>query len=331
MNSRFLSRRAFVASGLAAGAAGLAMRVARAGERARRKIKIVDIHTHLGMFIWGQELTPEGLIKLMDAHDIERAVVLPLISPETSLFPQTTHSALAACKAHADRLIPFCCFDPRAYHQDPNKPDRIGRINGVPGMVELLKRYQDLGAKGFGEHQVGLPFDDPLMMTVYEALETVELPILFHLDDIRGADTPGLPRLEHALRSYPKLPMIGHACGFWASISADATDYDFGHYPTIPKPVVPGGALELLLAKYPNLYCDLSEPGGYFAIARDMEFGKQFVIRWADRLLFGTDYLMPDQEIPHFELYESLDLPEDVQAKIYRDNALRLLKLNDLG
>ncbi len=326
MISRSLSRRAFVASTLV-GAANVATRKVCSADRTARRVKIIDIHTHLGTFNWGQELTPEGLLKLMDAHDIERAVVLPLISPETSLFPQTTHAALAACKAYPDRLIPFCCFDPRAYHHDPKKPDRIGRIGGVPGMVELLKRYQDLGAKGFGEHQVGLPFDDHLMMTVYEALETVELPILFHLDDIRGADTPGLPRLEHALRSFPKLPMIGHACGFWASISADATDYDFGHYPTIPKPVVPGGALELLLAKYPSLYCDLSEPGGYFAIARDMEFGRPFVIRWADRLLFGTDYLMPDQEIPHFELYDSLDLPEDVQAKIYRENAIRLLKL----
>jgi predicted TIM-barrel fold metal-dependent hydrolase len=325
-----LSRRTFIASGLAAVPAGFRLSAAYAAAGpTRRKVKIVDIHTHLGTFIWGKELTPEGLVKLMDAHDIERAVVLPLISPETSLFPQTTHAALAACTQHPDRLIPFCCFDPRAYHIDPNKPDRIGRINGVTGMVELLKRYQDLGAKGFGEHQVGLPFDDPLMMTVYEALATVELPILFHLDDIRGSDSPGLPRLEHALRSFPKLPMIGHACGFWASISADATDYDFGHYPTIPKPVVRGGALEVLLAKYANLYCDLSEPGGYFAIARDMEYGRDFVIRWADRLLFGTDYLMPDQEIPHFELYESLDLPDDVQTKIYRANAIKLLKLKD--
>ena len=36
---------------------------------------------------------------------------------------------------------------------------------------------------------------------------------------------------------------------------------------------------------------------------------------------------MADQEIPHFELYDSLNLPEDVQYKIYRGNALRILKL----
>jgi predicted TIM-barrel fold metal-dependent hydrolase len=82
--------------------------------------------------------------------------------------------------------------------------------------------------------------------------------------------------------------------------------------------------------KYPNLYGDLSEPGGYSAIARDKKFGRDFLIRWADRLLFGTDLLMADQEVPHFALFESLELPAEVQAKIFRGNAIRLLKLEGL-
>ncbi len=36
---------------------------------------------------------------------------------------------------------------------------------------------------------------------------------------------------------------------------------------------------------------------------------------------------MADQEVPQFDLYESLDLPEDVQYKIFRGNAIRILKL----
>ena len=81
------------------------------------------------------------------------------------------------------------------------------------------------------------------------------------------------------------------------------------------------------MRKYPNLYGDLSEPGGYAAIARDVDFGKKFLARRAGRLLFGTDFLMADQEVPQFELLDSLKLPDDVQAKIYRRNAIRLLKL----
>ncbi len=71
----------------------------------------------------------------------------------------------------------------------------------------------------------------------------------------------------------------------------------------------------------------MSEPGGYTAIARDPKFGREFVIRRADQLLFGTDFLMPDQEIPQFALYDSMQLPADIEAKIFRENAIRILKL----
>jgi predicted TIM-barrel fold metal-dependent hydrolase len=194
-------------------------------------------------------------------------------------------------------------------------------------MIEILERYKMAGARGFGEHKVGLPFDHPQMMMVYEACDKLSLPILFHLDDLRGIDTPGLPRLENVLKTFPQLPLIGHAAGFWASISADATFADFGRYPEIPRTTVPGGALDRLMEKYPNLYGDLSEPGGEKAITRDPAFGREFIIRNANQLVFGTDFLMGGQEVPQFELLDSLKLPDDVQAKIYRDNAKRLLKL----
>jgi predicted TIM-barrel fold metal-dependent hydrolase len=297
-----------------------------APKTAKRKVKYIDIHTHVGRYYWGKELTVEGLIKLMDQNGIERACVLPLISPEACLYPQTTEDALAAYKRYPDRIIPFCVIDPRS---NSGNPQRFGRIDR-DGMVALLKRYKELGCKGFGEHQVGLPFDHPLMMTVYEACEQVELPLLFHLDDIRGIDTPGLPRLEKVLKKFPKLTLIGHAAGFWASISGDAQLADFARYLRIPTPVTAGGALDRLLKKYPNLYCDLSEPGGYAAIARDKRFGREFILRWADRCLFGTDYLMADQKVPHFELLDALELPEDVQYRVYRGNAIRVLKLKDL-
>jgi predicted TIM-barrel fold metal-dependent hydrolase len=39
---------------------------------------------------------------------------------------------------------------------------------------------------------------------------------------------------------------------------------------------------------------------------------------------------MADQEVPHFELFDTLELPDEVQAKIYRRNAIRVLKLDEL-
>ena len=327
MSTRPFSRRSFVSSALSAGTASLGLCTpSHSFETNRRKIKYIDIHTHLGTFYHGRELTPDELVRFMDARDVERAVILPLVSPEASPYPQTSESAIAAHRLHPGRLIPFCCVDPRCLSVPPK---RQGHVGGVKGLIQIFKRYQDAGCRGLGEHKTGLAFDGTQNMYLYEACQEVGLPILFHLDDIRNPDTPGLPRLERVLKTFPKLPLIGHAAGFWASISGDATLADFGRYPRIPTPVTQGGALDRLMAKYKHLYGDLSEPGGERAIARDRQFGREFLIRRADQLLFGTDVLMPNQDIPHFELLRSFHLPEQVQYKIYRGNALRLLKLRD--
>lgn len=318
-----LSRRGFLASSAAAiWAAG---RRASADNQRTAKFRYIDIHTHLGEFHFGHLLTAELLVRFMDQHDVEKACVLPLISPESAPITQPVSTAISAYREFPDRLIPFAALDPRAV-TEPGK--RTGHVGGVKGMIDILKRYQDAGCRGLGEHKTGLWFDAPQQMALYEACDAVGLPILFHLDDIRNPDTPGLPRLEKVLKAFPKLPLIGHAAGFWASISGDATFEDFGRYPEIPKKVTPGGALDRLMKNHSNLYCDLSEPGGERALTRDPEFAREFLIRNADQLLFGTDVLMPDQKIPQFELLTSMNLPEDTQQKIYRGNAIKLLKLD---
>lgn len=319
MNRRhFLATSAFAALG------------ASVASPVRPKHKYIDIHTHL---YFTRLVGAKGLLEWMDAHDVERAVIQPLVSPESAptLHPlQTNDAALDAARAHPDRLIAFCCLDPRVT-VDPTAtktfPTRQGHVAGVKGMIDIIKRYKDAGARGLGEHKVGLPFDHPQMMQLYEACDTLELPILFHLDDLRGIDTVGLPRLENVLKAFPKLPLIGHACGFWSSISGDATKEDFGRYPKVPRPITPGGALDRLMDACPNLYCDLSEPGGAIALTRDPAFAREFVLRRADRLLFGSDYLAPGQEIPQFDILAAMNLPDDVQYKIHRGNAIRLLKL----
>ncbi|MCH9656808.1 MAG: amidohydrolase [Planctomycetes bacterium] len=324
MEKETIPRRSFLKTGVAFTAGAISAWPSTSSAKTENKIKYIDIHTHLGAFYHGQELTADLLIRFMDEHDVEKSCVLPLISPEAAPVPQPVSTAIDAYKKYPDRIIPFCVVDPRVLNAPPL---RTGHVAGVKGLIGILKRYQDAGCKGLGEHKTGMLFDSTQNMYLYEACTSVGLPILFHLDDIRNIDTPGLPRLERVLKAFPKLPLIGHAAGFWASISADATREDFGRYPKIPSPVKTGGALDLLMSKYKNLFGDLSEPGGYRAIARDPKFGREFIIRNADQLLFGTDVLMPNQNIPHFKLFKSLNLPEEVQLKVYRGNAIKLLKL----
>ncbi|HET6325593.1 MAG TPA: amidohydrolase family protein [Planctomycetaceae bacterium] len=313
-----LNRREFqlrLATGLAACCASPVVSSVAAPER-KRASKYIDVHTHVGT-IWNgnKELTPSLLVRWMDEHDVEKAVVLPLTSPESSSFLCLTEGALQAAKEFPDRLIPFCSIDPRT-----------SVVGGARGFETIIRRYVDLGAKGFGEHKVGLDFDDPLMMQIYEVCEKIGIPLLFHMDTIRGKDQPGLPRLAHALATFPKLAFIGHGPGWWASISGDAKASDF--MSSAPRRVTAGGAIDKLMDTYPNLWGDLSAGSGAQALSRDLVFGRQFLIRRQNRLLFGTDYLQPGQPVPQFQILESLNLPADVQQKIFRRNAEALLKLS---
>ncbi len=271
----------------------------------------VDVHTHLGQE-WGgrRPLSATELLHWMDEHTITHAVVMPLVSPESYDYVISTDYVLRETQAHRDRLIPFCSLDPRTVEH-----------SGVKKKVDLLKKYVDAGARGFGEHKVGLPVDAPGNLEIYHACGELKLPVLFHLDDIRNTDVPGLPGLARALQEAPDTTFIGHGPGWWASISGDAAD--LGGYPS--GPVTPGGAIDALMDAYPNLYGDLSAGSGANAIARDIEFGKAFLTRRADRLMFGTDFLAMGQGVPQLSLYRDIELPNDVKAKVYRDNARRVL------
>jgi len=310
-----LTRRAFQQSVVALAAGAMCGRPAAAAARADGGY--FDMHTHLGQ-TWNstETLTAEVLLRWMDAHRVARAVVLPLISPESSSFPLTTDFVLAQTKPHRDRLIPFCSIDPRTSFR-----------GGHQGLVAMLKRYIDAGAKGFGEHKPGIAFDDPRNLRLFAACAEAGLPVLFHLDNERNTDKPGLPGLEKVLQETPQATFIGHGPGWWASISGDASQADLGGYPR--GKVAPGGAIDRLMEKYPNIYGELSAGSGANSISRDLDFGQQFLIRRQDRVMFGTDFLAPEQAVPQFELFEQkLALPDDVSNKILRDNASRILGLD---
>ena len=306
-----ISRRGFNKSILAA-ASSLMPHVAIANDPPGGD-GFVDVHVHLGQ-PWNERgpLTAEMLLRWVDSQQIQQAYVLPLISPESWFYPITPQWILEQTKPYRDRLFPFCAVDPRSVN-----------LGGYKGFLDILQRYRDAGCRGMGEHKWGGAIDDPKNIELLRACGEVGFPVLFHMDNIRNTDAPGLPGLEKVLQAVPKVNMIGHAQGWWASISGDASEKDMGGYPR--RPVTEGGAMDRLMEKYPNIYADLSAGSGANAIQRDLEFGREFLIRRADRIMFGTDYLATGQEVPQFDLMAKLELPADVQERVFRANARRLV------
>ena len=278
--------------------------------------KVVDVHVHIGTVPAGKSdpLTAEDLLREMDARGVSQAWVLPLVSPEAFADPVPTRYVLAATKPYRDRMIPFCVIDPRNSWYVRGKADVL---------QAQLQAYMDAGAKGFGEHKPGIPIDDPRNMELYAACAEKKLPVLFHLDAKRNMDVPGLPGLERVLKAFPELPFIGHAHGFWASISGNVTAVELGKYPK--SKIAPGGALDRLFDQYPNLYGDVSSGSGMNALTRDPDFTIPFLTRRADRLLFGTDYLTHGWDTGQHDLFRRLNLPPDVTNRILHQNARKLI------
>lgn len=187
-------------------------------------------------------------------------------------------------------------------------PDEVKTVEDA---VKILEQERKDGAIGFGEHYgVGLMFDDPKNLLFYDACSRVGMPVMFHIDQNKNMDEKGLPRLENVLKAYPKCIMIAHAF-WWRQLG--------------------NGACDRLLQQYPNLYADLS-PNAVGVLSTQADLGREFVIRNADKLLFGTDagwwsfskIPAPEKE---WTFFETLNLPLEVKNKIYRENAAKLFKL----
>jgi len=281
---------------------------------------LIDAHMHVGRLYAteAKALTPRFLLDFMDRSGIERAVLLPIESPEECHYYVTTREVLAVCRRHGGRFIPFCNVDPR-----------IGDGDNTATLRARLAEHKRAGCKGYGEAMTGLAIDDARLQRVYGICGEFELPVLFHMDGERNLDAPGLPGLERMLQAFPRTVFIGHAQHFWAEISGDASAAQFGTYPA--GPIAPGGAVARLLADYPNLYADISAGSGLNALTRDPAFALRFLERFQDRLLFGTDICRRVREIGNVAWLRGAaargEISPQTFRKIARDNAISVLQL----
>jgi len=292
---------------------------------------VIDIHEHViprrGFLHPARKetiCTPDEMVGIMDKHDIDKAVVLPLTSPETFSFVQSVEEAFEACDRYPDRFIKFCNVDPRL---DRNSLDY--------DFVPILEYYKSLGAKGIGEVTCNLWWHDRRLHNLLRGCNEVGFPFIFHVAwreyDMYGIiSRPGLPGLEEALQKYPNITFLGHSPGWWSEVAGELTPTERQGYPK--GKIKPGGRVPELMRKYPNMWGDLSAGSGYNAVTRDPEWGYQFLEEFQDKLLMGLDCCYPsNDECPLMgflrEAVAKGKISQHAFDKIMGENAVKLLGL----
>lgn len=176
--------------------------------------------------------------------------------------------------------------------------------DGNPETIyDRLLACKEKGAVGIGELIINRRLDDPFFHRLFESAGRLKLPVTFHMSPEVGysygvVDEPGLPLLEDCLRRYPDTLFLGHSQTFWIEISADAPVDKEGRNRWGEGPVLPGGRVLQLFAKYPNLYGDLSANSAGCAMMRDPEFGLNFLETYSERLFFATDMVNTEMIFP---------------------------------
>lgn len=290
---------------------------------------LIDSHQHV---FWHRR-DDAGLIADMDEHDIDLAWLLTWeIAPEedwrhfhralnpANLRPDGTHAGitlrdlLITRDRYPDRFVLGYC--PHPLYGD------------APSLFEAA--YYMHGVRVCGEWKFRVLFDDPRCLNLFRKAGELKCPVVLHIDVPYRVDENGerqyqekwyagtIDNLERALIACPETNFIGHAPGFWRCISGDA-ESDPAEYPD--GPVTPGGRIEALFEKYPNLYADLSAGSGRRAMSRDLENAKRFIQRFSHRLLFGRDIYGGTL----WELLQSLELPQSVMDNLCFKNAQSLL------
>ncbi len=297
---------------------------------------IIDIHSHSYKFpnpFGTKFLNPEELIAKYDEAGVDKAVLLPVVSPEIYL-PQSNDEILEICSMYPDRFIPYCNVDPRA----------LTNSNTAP-LYKVLEYYKNKGCKGVGEVMPNMPLMHPMVQNLFASAEMVDMPIVYDgSDQLTGDfglyDDAGLPQLEHTLQRFPKLKIFGHGPVFWAELGKLKTpgersfifDLKGGQVGRCPEGKIEEGTVAVLMRRYENLYCDLSDFTPIHALSRDKEYTKKFLNEFQDRLFYGTDVCNASVDVNmSINFFKGLKsdgtIDDEVYDKIMYKNAAKLLEI----
>jgi len=271
-------------------------------------LKIVDFHIHIGLKEhWSEQIhayqkaansdyydryaemtDPTKFAAYLKSHLIERAVILPEISPITSCIVPNEY-VFEFCQG-IDVLLPFCTINPYLTSQS----------------AQEFKKYIKMGAKGIKLYPSYNHFypNDSKIYPLYALAEENQLPVLIHTGSsvfkgskIKYADPI---HLDDVATDFPGLSvaMAHSGRGLW---------YEKAFF---------------LSRLHPNLFLEISglPPKNLLNYFPDME-------KNIDKFIYGSDWPGIKTISSNIEAIKALPLSEESIIKILYGNAARILRL----
>jgi hypothetical protein len=235
-------------------------------------------------------------------RDRRMAFVVFTVDQERGMGIKRISNEEVAESAHqqSDVAIPFASIDP---------------ARGKMGVREARRLIKDFGVKGFKFHPIIQGFfpNDPEVYPLYEVIAEARLPALFHTGQTgigAGMRGGGGLKLKYANPLY-----------------LDDVAADFPDMPIVmAHPAVPWQDEQLSVALHkPNVWIDLSGWSPKYFEAKLVQYANTLL---KDRILFGSDnpVILPDRWIAEFD---KLPIKPEVRPLIMKENAVRLLRLNE--
>lgn len=315
----------------------------------KARYPVIDVHAH------SYAQTPAEVaewVRVMDEVGIDVTVILTGATGER--FDKLVALYL---KPYPKRFQLWCGID-TSNNEAPGYADRAVRElvrcynQGARGVGEITDKGSGLGRNtGFGGAQQIEPrdkrlhHDDPRLDPFWKKCAELKIPVNIHMADHPSAWRPPDARQERLPRyqvfnQYGKDVLTPDELFAHRDRLLDKhkqTTFVFCHLSNQGNDLA---TVAKVLDRFPNLYLDIAARG--YEIGRQPKTAARFIVKYQDRLLFGTDMGRDQSMYQHWwRLLESgdeyipgpvwwrlygLELPAPVLRKLYRANALKMLQ-----
>lgn len=289
------------------------------------------------------------------------AVQYLTINTDTAIFPPLEEQeavALEMIRAYPQLFAYITSFSMKGW-QDSGWQDAVIRriAHSISQGAVGVKIWKNIGMELRKADGSFLMADDPVFDSVYQYLLDNGIPILAHLGEPKNCWLPlEAMTTERNRRYYQAHP------GFHAYLHPEIPGYEeqlaardrvLEHYPGLIFVGAHLGSMEWSidelakrLDRYPNFQVDLSSRIGHLQLqsVKRYEAVRQFMLRYADRILYGTDaydnpakleaalvndwtFLATEDFGPSPEVagqFRGLGLPEEILYQLYFGNARRI-------